>query len=194
MLGVMCSSNMAEADIERLRSLIDAATPGPWHSYVEGRDHESGSDFIQTSGEDIELTGATTADQDLIATSRNAIPLLIDEVERLRKEKTAIRGSLLGLVADAFNRSLRPLRDAGVVKEDDMSKLYHGVGTLLYDQVTEQMEISVRVYLDATGLLSTGHRSLKRTRKMSGANGTPSISLCPWQGSVRGDAHNKSLS
>lgn len=76
-------------DIEKIKLRCDAATPGPWRSFVEGRDHTSGSDFIMTGegenrGEDIELTGATIADQDFIAHARQDIPLLLQEIERLR--------------------------------------------------------------------------------------------------------------
>jgi hypothetical protein len=61
-----------------------AATAGPWASFVEGRDHTSGSSFIRTGGDDIELSGATDADQDFIAHARQDIPRLLAEVERLR--------------------------------------------------------------------------------------------------------------
>ena len=54
-------------EIDRRR---DLATPGPWKSYVEDRDEMSGSSFIMTAGEDIYRTGATTHDQDFIASSR----------------------------------------------------------------------------------------------------------------------------
>jgi hypothetical protein len=40
-------------------------------------------------GEDIELGGATVADQDFIAHARQDVPRLLDEVERLRQELTA---------------------------------------------------------------------------------------------------------
>lgn len=73
-----------EAELGRLEAACSKATPGPWYSFVEGRDHESGSSFIQTAGHDIELTGATPEDQDFIASARNAMPLLIAEVRRLR--------------------------------------------------------------------------------------------------------------
>jgi hypothetical protein len=65
-------------------------TPSPWTSYVEGRDHTSGSNFVMVGnddegrGEDIELTGATVADQDFIANARQDIPRLLAEVRRLR--------------------------------------------------------------------------------------------------------------
>jgi len=82
------SINNKELDEIRLR--CDAATPGPWVSYVEGRDHSSGSNFImsgegESRGEDIELTGATIADQDFVAHARQDVLALISEVERLRK-------------------------------------------------------------------------------------------------------------
>jgi hypothetical protein len=56
---------------------------------VEGRDHDSGSNFIMTGtdtarGNDIELTGATVADQDFIAHARQDIPQLLAEIRRLK--------------------------------------------------------------------------------------------------------------
>ena len=66
-----------------------AASKAPWTSYVEGRDHEAGSNFIMV-GEgagrtaDIELTGASVADQDFIANARQDIPRLVAEIRRLR--------------------------------------------------------------------------------------------------------------
>ena len=47
-------------EINDIKERCEKATPGPWKSYIEGRDHTSGSSFIRTAGEDIELTGATT--------------------------------------------------------------------------------------------------------------------------------------
>lgn len=73
-----------------MKRRCEAATPGPWRSFVEGRDHAAGSSFIMTGegasrGADIELTGVTDADQDFIASARQDIPKLLAEVERLRK-------------------------------------------------------------------------------------------------------------
>jgi hypothetical protein len=61
-----------------------AATPGPWKSYVEGRDHTSCDSFIKTGCDDIYLTGASLADQDFIAHARQDIPALIEEIRALR--------------------------------------------------------------------------------------------------------------
>ncbi len=59
-------------------------------SYVEGRDHDSGSNFIMTSENDIELSGATIADQDFIAHARQDIPKLLNEIRRLKKHKATL--------------------------------------------------------------------------------------------------------
>ncbi len=77
--------SLEDNDFMDIKKRCDQATPGPWRSYVEGRDSMSGSSFIQTEGEDIYLTGATVADQDFIAHARQDIPNLIAEIERLRK-------------------------------------------------------------------------------------------------------------
>lgn len=80
---------VSELELAEIRRRSEAATPGPWKAFIEGRDHESGSDFIATGegasrGEDIELSGATPADFDFIANARQDIPKLLDEIERLR--------------------------------------------------------------------------------------------------------------
>jgi len=74
-----------EGEMAEIRSRCEQATPGPWTSYIEGRDMTSGSSFIMTEGEDLYLTGATTADQDFIAHARQDVPRLIAEIDRLRQ-------------------------------------------------------------------------------------------------------------
>jgi hypothetical protein len=71
-------------DMDAIRQRCIMATLGPWKSYVEGRDHDSGSSFIMTSGEDIELIGASVADQDFIAHARQDVPQLLAEIQRLK--------------------------------------------------------------------------------------------------------------
>lgn len=73
----------------RDRATLRSARRGPWTSFVEGRDHASGSNFIMVGdeehrGEDIELTGATVDDQDFIAHARQDVPRRLAEVRRLR--------------------------------------------------------------------------------------------------------------
>lgn len=75
-----------EEELSRIEQLANAATAGPWRSFIEGRDHQSGSDFIQTNGgPDIELSGATRNDQAFIASARQDVPRLVLEVRRLRE-------------------------------------------------------------------------------------------------------------
>jgi hypothetical protein len=82
-------SALTDEDLDAIGARARAASRGPWRSFVEGRDHTSGSDFIRTGdeaspGNDIELSGATKADQDFIAHARQDIPRLLAEVSRLR--------------------------------------------------------------------------------------------------------------
>jgi hypothetical protein len=81
---------LTSEELEEIQKRCEAASPGLWKSFVEGRDHTSGNSFIMTGsdekrGNDIELLGATAEDQDFIAHARQDIPRLIDEIVRLRK-------------------------------------------------------------------------------------------------------------
>ena len=86
------ASVLDDSELLRIQRLCEAATPGPWKAYIEGRDHESGSSFIQTSGPDIELSGARDEDYDFIASARQDLPRLLDEVRRLRQQLLKIGG------------------------------------------------------------------------------------------------------
>jgi hypothetical protein len=86
----MSDTGMTDEELAAIRARCEAATPAPWRSYFEGRDHTSGSDFIMTGedarrGNDLELAGATRADQDFIAHARQDVPRLLDEIARLRR-------------------------------------------------------------------------------------------------------------
>lgn len=80
---------LSSSYLNEIEDRVARAALGPWRSYVEGRDHTSGSSFIMTGpqgarGKDIELTGASADDQDFIAAARQDIPALVNEVRRLR--------------------------------------------------------------------------------------------------------------
>ena len=84
------STELAVGELEEINARCEAASVGPWVSYIEGRDHTSGSSFIMTGegenrGNDIELSGATSDDQDFIAHARQDVPRLIEEIKRLRR-------------------------------------------------------------------------------------------------------------
>jgi hypothetical protein len=89
------SDILDDNELETIRQRCEHATPGPWKSFIEGRDHTSGSSFIMTGGgdsrgNDIELSGATMADQDFIAQARQDIPRLLAEIGRLKELKGGI--------------------------------------------------------------------------------------------------------
>jgi len=85
-----------DTELDALEALAAAAVAGPWKSYVEGRDHEGGDNFIMTGGGDsdapdmyVQLYYGTrpTIDvptHDFVAAAREAVPRLLAEVRRLR--------------------------------------------------------------------------------------------------------------
>ncbi|MDE6834254.1 MAG: hypothetical protein K2J39_08455 [Ruminococcus sp.] len=77
---------MTDEELQEIRNRCEKATGGKWTAYIEGRDIECGSSFIQTAGEDLEITGATVEDYDFIAHAKQDIILLLDEIEKLRSQ------------------------------------------------------------------------------------------------------------
>lgn len=78
---------LSKEEINAIKTRCENATKGPWKAFVEGRDMICGSSFIRTNGEDIEMIGATEGDYDFIANARQDIPLLLEEIERLKATK-----------------------------------------------------------------------------------------------------------
>jgi len=91
-MGISVEMELTEEYLESVEKRAQTATAGPWISFIEGRDHTSGSSFIRTSSDDIELAGASAVDQDFIAHARQEIPLLVAEVRRLRKRMESCNG------------------------------------------------------------------------------------------------------
>jgi hypothetical protein len=83
----MKQNHLTDENLKEIFDRCNKATIGPWKSFIEGRDHISGSDFIQTPDGDIELIGGTKDDHDFIAHCRTDIPILIEEIMRLRTKK-----------------------------------------------------------------------------------------------------------
>ena len=81
------TSPLERTQIIKMLELASRASADLWHSYVAGRDHVSGSNFIATGGDargsTIELQGASVPDQDLIAHARNWVPEVAGELLRL---------------------------------------------------------------------------------------------------------------
>lgn len=83
-----------DADLTAIETRVAAATPGPWWSWVEGRDGVAGDTFIgrgheEQRSDDLYLStgesnAVTDADHDFIAHARQDVPRLLTEVRRLR--------------------------------------------------------------------------------------------------------------
>jgi len=71
-------------ELETILVRCEAATSGPWQSFIEGRDHTSGSSFIRTGRYFFKETATTEKDQDFIAQARQDLPRLVAKVMRLR--------------------------------------------------------------------------------------------------------------
>jgi hypothetical protein len=81
---------MEALKLNEIINICNKATKAPWKSFIEGRDHESGSNFIMTGEEsdrdyDIEFVNIKNNDQDFIAMARTHIPDLVAEILRLQK-------------------------------------------------------------------------------------------------------------
>jgi hypothetical protein len=85
------------AELDQIEQRCGAASKQPWQSFIEGRDHWGGDNFIRVGGMDDSepdmyvsrsiaegLVPASDADLDFIAHARQDLPLLLAEVRRLR--------------------------------------------------------------------------------------------------------------
>jgi hypothetical protein len=86
---------ITDAELVAMQRRADAASKGPWRSFIEDRDHECGDDFIQVGSDgereddmyvSRDTKPASDADLDFIAAARQDVPRLIAEVKRLRDE------------------------------------------------------------------------------------------------------------
>jgi hypothetical protein len=84
---------ISDEDLDAIEQRAAAASKGPWRSYVEGRDHWGGDNFIRVGGVDDDepdmyvargTVPASVADQDFIAHARQDMTRLLAEVRRLR--------------------------------------------------------------------------------------------------------------
>lgn len=93
----MCRMNagpaMSDDELDAIEQRCAAASPGPWESFIEGRDHVSGDTIIRIGGPvgdepDMyvyrERDKASDADYDFIAHARQDVPRLLAEIRRLR--------------------------------------------------------------------------------------------------------------
>jgi len=78
---------LTQQTIDELRRLEREATPGEWVAgkyFIFRRENEYETIFSRGRGEDYEIS---EADENLICSTRNALPALLDELESLRNQK-----------------------------------------------------------------------------------------------------------
>jgi hypothetical protein len=81
----MDDTDLSEFELSQLERLDAFATAAPWRAMLEGRDHESGSDFIQTAAQDLYPLRASSADLDLIAAMRCWLAAILRDVWSYRR-------------------------------------------------------------------------------------------------------------
>ena len=93
--------SISAEELAEIESRSHAASKGPWTSFINRRDYWGGPDFIRVGTEEDDLPdmyisrdspqpggpaeGASVADHDFIAHSREDVPRLIEEVRRLQR-------------------------------------------------------------------------------------------------------------
>jgi hypothetical protein len=70
-------------ELEKWKQLAEAATAGPWELYGPCGDEDNEWIALFPNGEDSSLLNE--ADAEFIAAARDAVPRLVDEVERLEE-------------------------------------------------------------------------------------------------------------
>ncbi|MET0660519.1 MAG: hypothetical protein ABW110_20435 [Steroidobacteraceae bacterium] len=110
-MAIQAFDELSEVDIDRAERLVNAATAGPWISYVVGRDPEADSSYIELgtcnelgSLHSLVLVGGSVADQDFIASAR-------EDVQRLVLEVRMLRARLRALVTDKGRAKLHNIVD-----------------------------------------------------------------------------------
>ena len=93
------NDEITDDELRQILARAEASLGAPWESFVEGRDHTSGDDFIRTGGldnasPDIYVTLSYWSDEpptpapsevlDFIAAARQDVPRLVAEIRRLR--------------------------------------------------------------------------------------------------------------
>ena len=92
------SEPLTDEELDRIANLANAATAGPWEAFVTGRNQPTGDDFIRCGLDDTEpdmsvslwygtrRLPAPVSDLDFIASARQDVPRLVEEVRRLREQ------------------------------------------------------------------------------------------------------------
>lgn len=85
------SDPLTPEELAELRRLDAEATPGPWRKYGGSFDHPIiAASSVELPTVDLGTIGSK-ADANYVVATRNALPRLLAEIERLRGENTSVR-------------------------------------------------------------------------------------------------------
>ncbi len=97
---------MTQEQINELRNLAQAATPGPW--YAEGGTTNKDVIYVYSEHSDFEVCHGDTSDSDYIAAANPAAILtLIAEIDSLRDQVNGLTGTLERVENERNNQILR---------------------------------------------------------------------------------------
>lgn len=88
-------ADVTPLDLDAIRALAEAATPGPWR-VGDGGDYFEWEVVIAPHLPTLELSESADGAEDaaFIAAARTAVPALLAEVDRLRGENAQLKGYL----------------------------------------------------------------------------------------------------
>lgn len=75
---------MTDEELQRIEGLCAGTTKGPWKARIEGRGPWAGSDIVLTGDKDLKVWATSEGDFDFIASVRQDVPRLLEEVKALR--------------------------------------------------------------------------------------------------------------
>lgn len=115
-MSMQAFAELSLDELDRIEHRVEAATAGPWISYIAGRDAEVETSRIELGAcnelgtfKSIELVGGSVADQDFIASARQDVPRLIREV-------LALRARLSALLSEQDDGGVRVVASAGLTE------------------------------------------------------------------------------
>lgn len=169
---------LTEKELNEIRQRCEKAAGAPWKSFIEGRDHLCGSDFIQTQGEDIELIGASEADKDFIANARQDIPKLLAEIDRLKGLNKPDRDNIWSEMYEAAKAVQNDRKISGYVEAGGVAAAIESASGRIYTGVCVDTCSTLGICAERNAvfnMLTNGEQIIKRVLAImpDGRNGAP---------------------
>lgn len=89
---------MKQDELAAIRERCEAATPGPFDTYVHGDNAGYTVAKFGDNGQDVFWTFVKREDAEFVAHAREDVPALLDEIDRLRAEVANLDAELTDVV------------------------------------------------------------------------------------------------